>query len=76
MQGVAAKDDASYDLSRARASVAGQTTIAALLRRRPGRTAHRDGPLCRRPVSQCIPAFRARAMVAKSILRTLGGTPI
>src|SRR5881409_1551960 len=29
MQGVAAKDDASYDLSRARASVTGQTTIAA-----------------------------------------------
>jgi len=27
MQGVAAKDDASYDLSRARASVAGQTTM-------------------------------------------------
>ena len=29
MQGVAAKTDASYDLSRARASVTGQTTIAA-----------------------------------------------
>ncbi len=29
MQGVAAKDDVSYDLSRARASVTGQTTIAA-----------------------------------------------
>ena len=29
MQGVAAKNDASYDLSRARASVTGQTTIAA-----------------------------------------------
>ena len=31
MQGVAAKNDASYDLSRARASVTGQTTIAASL---------------------------------------------
>jgi hypothetical protein len=29
MQGVAAKHDASYDLSRARASVTGQTTIVA-----------------------------------------------
>jgi hypothetical protein len=29
MQGVAAKNDTSYDLSRARASVTGQTTIAA-----------------------------------------------
>src|ERR1041385_864615 len=29
MQGVAAKNDASYDLSRARASVTGQTPIAA-----------------------------------------------
>jgi hypothetical protein len=29
MQGVAAKNDASYDLSRTRASVTGQTTIAA-----------------------------------------------
>jgi len=29
MQGVAAKNDASYDLSRACASVTGQTTIAA-----------------------------------------------
>jgi hypothetical protein len=29
MQGVAAKTDASYDLSRARASVTSQTTIAA-----------------------------------------------
>ena len=29
MQGVAAKNDAPYDLSRARASVTGQTTIAA-----------------------------------------------
>ena len=29
MQGVAAKNDASYDLSRARASVTAQTTIAA-----------------------------------------------
>src|ERR1700674_3899311 len=29
MQGVAVKNDASYDLSRARASVTGQTTIAA-----------------------------------------------
>jgi hypothetical protein len=29
MQGVAAKNDASYDLSRARASVTGRTTIAA-----------------------------------------------
>ena len=29
MQGVAARNDPSYDLSRARASVTGQTTIAA-----------------------------------------------
>src|SRR5438105_7903070 len=61
-QGVAAKNDASYDLSRARASVTGQITIAALYcddvsAKRP----YRDGPLCRRPVSQCVSAFRSRA---------------
>ena len=27
----------------------------------PAERPHRDGPLCRRPVSQCVPAFRARA---------------
>jgi hypothetical protein len=32
MQGMAAKNDASYDLSRARASVTGQTTIAASIK--------------------------------------------
>jgi len=34
MQGVAAKNDASYDLSRARASVTGQTREASLAPRR------------------------------------------
>jgi len=43
MQGVAAKHDASYDLSRARASVTGQTTIKggrASRRNEPGRAAN------------------------------------
>ena len=62
MQGVAAKNDASYDLSRARASVTGQTTIAAST----ATTSLPNGRIvtalfCRRPVSQCVPAFRARA---------------
>ena len=48
MQGVAAKNDASYDLSRARASVTGQTTIAAStaatsLPERPDRDARLPG---------------------------------
>jgi len=46
MQGVAAKNDASYDLSRARASVAGQTTIAAYCDDVPAERPYRDGPLC------------------------------
>ena len=38
MQGVAAKDDASYDLSRARASVTGQTTSGGGIFTLPGVT--------------------------------------
>src|SRR5882672_8386431 len=76
MQGVAAKDDASYDLSRARASVTGQTTIAA-------------STATSLPNGRIVTALFAGAlflsafllvvlepMVAKSILPTLGGTPM
>ena len=46
MQGVAAKNDASYDLSRARASVTGQTTIAPLYCDDvPAERPHRDARL-------------------------------
>src|SRR5215213_8669488 len=42
----------------------------------PAERPHRDGPLCRRPLSQCVPAFVLEPMVAKRILPTLGGTPM
>src|SRR5713101_3873764 len=77
MQGVAAKDDASYDLSRARASVTGQTTIAAS-------TATTSLPNGRIVMALFAGAlflsafllFVLEPMVAKSILPTLGGTPM
>ena len=75
MQGVAAKNDASYDLSRARASVTGQTTIAAS-------TATTSLPNDRivtalfagAPFLSAFLLFVLEPMVAKSILPTLGGT--
>ena len=48
MQGVAAKNDASYDLSRARASVTGQTTIAPVASRSASMC---SGSLYARPAS-------------------------
>jgi hypothetical protein len=77
MQGVAAKNDASYDLSRARASVTGQTTIAAstVTTSLPnGRivTALFAGAL----FLSAFLLFVLEPMVAKNILPTLGGTPI
>ena len=76
MQGVAAKNDASYDLSRARASVTGQTTIAAAPATTSlnGRivTALLDGAL----FLSAFLLFVLEPMVAKSILPTLGGTPM
>jgi len=66
MQGVAAKNDASYDLSRARASVTGPTTIAAspatpslpngriVTRRRPAPTQWRSVKSC--PTSPSNPS--------------------
>ena len=77
MQGVAAKNDASYDLSRARASVTGQTTIAAS-------TATTSLPNGRIVTALFAGALFFSAflllvlepMVAKSILPTLGGTPM
>src|SRR3954447_8165338 len=60
MQGVAAKNDASYDLSSARISDRSDHHRCLYCDDVPERP-HRDGPLCRRPVSQCVPAFRARA---------------
>jgi len=76
MQGVAAKNDASYDLSRARASVTGQTTIAASTATTSlhGRivTALLDGAL----FLSAFLLFVLEPMVAKSILPTLGGTPM
>ena len=74
MQGVAAKNDASYDLSRARASVTGSDHHRCLYCDDvPAERPHRDGALCRRPVSQCVPAFVLEPMVAKSILRHTDG---
>src|SRR5262249_19346776 len=76
MQGVAAKNDASYDLSRAHASVTGQTTTAAC-------TAARS--LTGRIVWALVAGalflsvfllFVFEPMVAKSILPMLGGTPM
>ena len=77
MQGVAAKNDASYDLSRARASVTGQTTIAAstaTMSLPNGRivTALFAGAL----LLSAFLLFVLEPMVAKSILPTLGGTPM
>jgi hypothetical protein len=46
MQGVAAKNEASYDLSRACAPMIGQSTIAACGDDVPAERPHRDGPLC------------------------------
>ena len=76
-QGVAAKNDASYDLSRARASVTGQTTIAASTATTSlpnGRivTALFAGAL----FLSAFLLFVLEPMVAKSILPTLGGTPM
>ena len=77
MQGVAAKNGASYDLSRARASVTGQTTIAASTATTPlpnGRivTALFAGAL----FLSAFLLFVLEPKVAKSILPTLGGTPM
>jgi len=77
MQGVAAKNDASYDLSRGRASVTGQTTIAASTATTSlpnGRivTALFAGAL----FLSAFLLFVLEPMVAKSILPTLGGTPM
>ena len=76
MQGVAAKNDAPYDLSRARTSVTGQTTIAASTATTSlnGRivTALLDGAL----FLSAFLLFVLEPMVAKSILPTLGGTPM
>ena len=77
MQGVAAKNDASYDLSRARASVTGLTTIAAP-------TAATSLPNGRIVTARFAGALLLSAflllmlepMVAKSIPPTLGGTPM
>jgi len=74
---VAAKNDASYDLSRARASVTGQTTNAASTATTSlpnGRivTALFAGAL----FFSAFLLFVLEPMVAKSILPTLGGTPM
>ena len=76
MQGVAAKNDASYDLSSA-ASVTGQTTIAASTATTTlpnGRivTALFAGAL----FLSAFLLFVLEPTVAKSILPTLGGTPM
>ena len=76
MQGVAAKNDAPCDLSRARASATGQTTIAASTATTSlpnGRivTALFAGAL----FLSAFLLFVLEPMVAKSILPTLGGTP-
>src|SRR6267378_5337457 len=72
-----AKNDASYDLSRARASVTGQTTIAASTATTSlpnGRivTALFAGAL----FLSAFLLFVLEPMVAKSIQPTLGGTPM
>ena len=77
MQGVAAKNDAACDLTRARASVTGQTTIAASTATTSlpnGRivTALFAGAL----LLSAFLLFVLEPMVAKSILPTLGGTPM
>ena len=74
---MAAKNDASYDLSRARASVTGQTTIAASTATTSlpnGRivTALFAGTL----FLSAFLLFVLERMVAKSILATLGGIPM
>jgi len=77
MQGEAAKNDASYDLSRAHASVTGQTTVAASTATTSlpnGRivTALFAGAL----FLSAFLLFVLEPMVAKRILPTLGGTPM
>ena len=72
-----AKNDASYDLGRARASVTGQTTIAASTATTSlpnGRivTALFAGAL----FLSAFLLFVLEPMVAKSILPTLSGTPM
>ena len=42
----------------------------------PAERAHRDGPLCRRLFLSAFLLFVLEPMVAKSILPTLGGTPM
>jgi len=76
VQGVAAKNDASYDLSRARASVTGQTTIAA-----SPATTSLNGRIVMALFAGALLLsafllFVLEPMVAKSILPTLGGTPM
>jgi hypothetical protein len=77
MQGVAAKNDASYDLSRARASVTGQATIAAS----PATTSLPNGRIVTALFAgtlflSAFLLFVLEPMVARSILPTLGGTPM
>jgi hypothetical protein len=77
MQGVAAKNDASDDLSRARASVTGQTTIAAAT----ATTSLPNGSIVTALFAGALflsafLLFVLEPMVATSILPTLGGTPM
>jgi hypothetical protein len=77
MQGVAAKNDVSYDLSSARASVTGQTAIAAAIATTSlpnGRvvTALYAGALFRSAFLLVV----LEPMMVRSILPTLGGTPM
>jgi hypothetical protein len=77
MQGVAAKNDASYDLSKARASVTGQTTIAAS----PATTSLPNGRIGTALFAGALflsafLLFVLEPMVANSILPTRGGTPM
>jgi hypothetical protein len=74
---VAAKNDASYDLSSARASVTGQATIAvstATTSLPNGRTV--TALLADALFLSAFLLFVLEPMVAKSILPTLGGTPM
>jgi hypothetical protein len=77
MQGVAAKNDASCDLSRARASVTGQATIAAS----PVTTSLPNGRIVTALFAGALflsafLLFVLEPMVAKSIRPTLGSTPM
>jgi hypothetical protein len=74
---VAAKNDASYDLGRARASVTGQTTIAAS----PATTSLPNGRIVTALFAGALflsafLRFVLEPMVARSILPTLGRTPM